>query len=125
MTIIDKIRDEKLQYNLDKDIKLVEKKLFQSNIGLFFPARKKFLVTNKLFPIKKSRSGNRIKIGNIIKIENRNKIENRIKIGNRIKIEKKFFKKIVNKKLFRNYYKYQIPSYLAKDLFKADKKKKR
>ena len=116
MTIVDKIRDEKLQYNLDKDIKLVEKKLFQSNIGLFFPARKKFLVTNKLFPIKKSRSGNRIKIGNIIKIENRNKIENRIKIGNRIKI---------NKKLFRNYYKYQIPSYLAKDLFKADKKKKR
>ena len=72
MTIDDKIRDEKIQYNLDKGIKLIEKKLFQSNIGLFFTARKKFLIANKLFPIKKSRSGNRIKI------ENRNKIGNRI-----------------------------------------------
>ena len=100
--------------NIDKDIKSVEKKLFLSNIGLAFTTWVRVLnnFKNRLFPIKNLEPEHK----------SETKSEAKSELGAEpkyrefsLKLHEDFLNQIVNKEIFRNYFKYQNPLFLVKD----------
>ena len=123
----EQIKFAKKSKNIDKSMKPVKKKLFISNTGLFFTAREKVLnnFKNRLFPIRdlepepepesepKTEPKHR---KSSLKSSLKSSIKSREEFLNEI-VNKE---KIINEEIFSNYFKYQNPSSLAKDLFKTD-----
>ena len=120
--------------NFNKGIKTLEKKYFLNNLGLFCSTTEKVLNSfkSRLFPIKnlvknskvstntRTSSRTNTRSSNITNRSNTNYTqESKLKLQQEFINEVTADNKYINNKIFLDYFKYQSPSFLVKDLISA------